>query len=94
MDIREIRLQEIKLVGISEKTSNQEEMNPKTAKIGITLERYFKNNLAEKISKRIKPGVTYCVYTNYAADEKGPYTYFVGEAVNRALRDKCRPFPL
>ena len=82
MDIREIRLQEIRLVGISEKTSNQEELNPKTAKIGVTLERYFKNNLAEKISKRIKPVVTYCVYTNYATEEKGPYTYFVGEAVN------------
>lgn len=71
----------IQLVGITARTNNAAEMNPDTAKIGATLQRYFQNNVAEKIEARKNPGTTFCVYTNYESDFNGDYTYFVGEAV-------------
>jgi predicted transcriptional regulator YdeE len=74
-------LNEIKLVGITAITSNHQEMSLEAAKIGKTLDKYFKNHLHEKINHRVKPGTTYCVYTNYETDESGMYTYFVGEEV-------------
>lgn len=78
----EINLNEIKLVGITVRTSNSLEMNPETAKIGQTIGKYFENNLSQKISERVKPGTTYCAYTEYDSDENGEYTYFVGEEVD------------
>ena len=69
------------LAGITARTSNHAEMNPETAQIGATLYKYISNNLAEKIPNRKKPGITYCVYTEYESDHTGPYTYFVGEEV-------------
>lgn len=79
MNKREAKLDTVKLVGIVVRTSNNLEANPETAKIGKTIEHYFKNNLNQKISARAKPGTTYCVYTEYESDEHGEYTYFVGE---------------
>ncbi len=81
MDKTHIQLKQIKLVGITARTSNAKEMNPETAKIGSTIGRYFENNLGAKIPNRVKPGTTYCVYTDYETDENGEYTYFVGEEV-------------
>jgi predicted transcriptional regulator YdeE len=75
-------LNEIKLVGIAVRTSNHLEFNPETAKIGQTIGKYFENNLSQKIASRVKPGTTYCAYTEYETDESGEYTYFVGEEVN------------
>lgn len=76
------QLSEIKLVGITARTSNSLEANPETAKIGQTVGNYFENNLSQKIANRIKPGTTYCAYTEYESDENGQYTYFVGEEVD------------
>lgn len=78
----ESRLNEVKLVGITTRTRNSLEMNPETSKIGKIIEKYYQHNLSQKISNRIKPGTTYCAYTEYASDEDGEYTYFVGEAVD------------
>ncbi|HJK86174.1 MAG TPA: GyrI-like domain-containing protein [Candidatus Megaira endosymbiont of Nemacystus decipiens] len=75
-------LSEIKLVGITARISNSLEGNPETAKIGQTIGNYFENNLSQKIAHRVKPGTTYCAYTEYETDENGQYTYFVGEEVN------------
>ena len=75
-------LREIKLVGITARTSNSLEGNPETARIGQTIGNYFENNLSQKIANRINPGTTYCAYTEYETDENGFYTYFVGEEVD------------
>ena len=82
MQNEKINLGEIKLVGITARTNNNAEMNPETAKISATLGRYYEGKLADKIIGRIKPGVTYCVYTDFETDENGEYTYFVGEEVD------------
>lgn len=72
---------EIKVIGLSVRTNNRNEMNPATGKIGGLVGRYFSQHLAEQIPNRKHPGVTFAVYTDYASDEHGDYTYFIGEEV-------------
>jgi predicted transcriptional regulator YdeE len=73
---------EIKLMGISARTNNKNEMNPATAKIGELVGRFWGQNMANQIPNRKTPGITLAVYTNYDTDEHGDYTYFIGEEVN------------
>jgi len=79
-------LPEIKLVGITARTNNLNEINPATAKISSTVQHYFHHALANKIPNRKNPGITFCVYTDYESDHTGDYTYFIGEEIN-ALTD-------
>jgi predicted transcriptional regulator YdeE len=75
-------LPEVKLVGITARTSNTREMNPDTAKIGATMQRFFTDGMQAQIMERKNPGTVFAVYTNYESDEHGQYTYFLGEEVN------------
>lgn len=79
-----IKLPEIKLVGITCRTSNAEVFNsaPEDNKIVQTIQKYFANGCSEKIAHRSKPRTTYGVYTNYESDFNGEYTYFIGEEVS------------
>lgn len=72
----------IKLVGITARTSNQLETNPETAQIGATMQKFFMEGVQSQIANRIQPGRVFAVYTNYASDEHGEYTYFLGEEVS------------
>lgn len=76
-----ISVPEMKLVGITARTNLASEMNLATAKIGATVQKYFQQGLSGKIQNRKKPGVTYCIYTNYESDFTADYTYFIGEEV-------------
>jgi predicted transcriptional regulator YdeE len=78
----ELSLPELKLIGLTCRTSLNNEMNPSSAKIPTMLQTYFGNQSPEKIPHRLTPGTTYCVYTNYESDYTGEYDYFVGEAVS------------
>lgn len=71
----------IQLVGITARTNNASEINPSTAKISPTVQKYFHNGLCEKIPHRKNPGTIFCVYTKYESDFTGNYTYFIGEEV-------------
>ncbi|MBX9577171.1 MAG: GyrI-like domain-containing protein [Chthoniobacterales bacterium] len=82
MQKTEVSLPELKLLGLSCRTSLNHEMSPSSAKIPGMLQKYFGSQSPEKIPHRLKPGVTYCVYTNYESDYTGEYDYFVGEVVN------------
>jgi predicted transcriptional regulator YdeE len=77
-----ITLPSITLIGISERTAFQFEMNPMTSKIGPCCQRYFGENLIGKVQGRTKPGTTYCVYTDYESNHTGAYTFFIGEEVD------------
>ena len=81
MEQTTLSLPSIKLVGIAARTNNMSEMDPEIAQIGATVQKYFQNGLAGNISCRAEPNVTYCVYTDYASDFNGNYTYFIGEKV-------------
>ncbi len=74
-------LPDIMLIGVTARTNNQNEMNPQTAKIGPLAGRYWGQNLAGSLLNRKTPGVTFSVYTDYASNEHGDYTYFIGEEV-------------
>lgn len=77
-------LSSIKLVGITARANNDSifKQDVTVNKVAETVYKYFHNAIAEKISNREKPGVTYCVYTDYESDYKGEYTYFIGEQVS------------
>lgn len=77
-----IQKPEIKLVGLCVRTNNKNEMDPATGKIGPLIQHYWNQNIAAQIQARKNPGVTFSVYTDYATDEHGDYTYFVGEEVS------------
>ncbi len=77
-----ITLLEVKLVGITAHTSNALEMNPETAKIGATMQKFFAGDMQAQIMERKNPGTVFAVYTGYESDEHGKYTYFLGEEVN------------
>ena len=76
-------LPEVNLVGISVRTNNANmfDPNPTNNKIAATVQKYFHEGLPGKITHRKKPGITYCVYTEYESDFTGDYTYFIGEEV-------------
>lgn len=76
------KISEIKLVGITARTSNALEMNPETSKIGTTMQKFFGSGMQAQIFGRENPGTVFAVYTDYESDEHGQYTYFLGEEVN------------
>lgn len=57
-------------------------MNQNTAKIGVTMNKFFASGAQAKIKNRKNPGTIFCVYTNYESDEHGEYTYYIGEEVS------------
>ena len=76
-----IKRPEIKLIGISVRTSYQQEIDKIKGAIFPCIQRYFHQALFEKIPNRTKPGTTFCAYTDYESDHTGAYTYFIGEEV-------------
>ena len=72
---------EIKLIGLTARTNNKNEMNPQTSKIGELAGRFWNQNIAGQIPNRNNPGVTLSIYTEYDSNENGDYTYFIGEEV-------------
>ena len=71
-----------KLVGISVRTNNANEMTADKAQIGKTIGNFYSESLTDQIGTKTNPGVIYSVYTNYDSDHTGDYTYFVGEEVD------------
>lgn len=78
-----LQLAEKKLVGIIVRTNNCTEINPLEGNIFPCIQKYFHQNIAQTISHRSRPGVTYCVYTEYESDHTGNYTYLIGEEVSK-----------
>ena len=76
-------LPEIKLVGITTRTSNAKAFasDPEVNPIAKTVQKYVQEGLAERIRSRKNPGTTLCVYTHYENNFMGEYTYFIGEEV-------------
>ena len=75
--------QESKMIyGLKVRTSNEKEMNPKTAKIGALWGEYF-----EKILPSLAQGTkVYGVYTNYESNAFGEFDVLAGSTVvNNAL---------
>ena len=82
MEQTKTQLPAIMLVGIIARTNNALEMDPATAIIGATVQKYMGTGLSSQISHRIQPNTTYSAFTDYASDFNGDYTYFIGEKVS------------
>lgn len=82
MKKQKIQLPEMKLIGLTTRTNNKNEMVNETAKIGKLASLYWGNQQANNIKHRSKPGVTYAIYTDFENHEYGDYTYFIGETVD------------
>lgn len=80
MQKTKLSLPEIKLVGLSVRTSKAIE-NPASSKIGPCAGQYFGGNLSDKIPHRKHKGRTLCAYSDYESDYTGEYTFYIGEEV-------------
>ena len=69
----------MKLIGISCRTSNAIEFDPKQQKIPTMIQKYFE--IARTIPHVSDTKKTFCVYTEYQNDLNGEYTYFIGSEV-------------
>ena len=76
-----VTLSEIKLIGISARTNNNNEMNPATSKIGQVIGQYFHQSSINSIPNLADPEISYSVYTKYENGHHGDYTYFFGQQV-------------
>lgn len=76
-----VEKEEIKIIGISVRTSNKQEMDKMRGKIFPCVKTYFHEKLFDKILHRKNPGTTFCAYTDYESDYHGDYTYFIGEEI-------------
>lgn len=68
--------------GISVRTQNSEEFEPKTAKIGELWNTFFTRNLANNIPGRLADTPLVGVYSNYASDVNDYYDATAGVLVS------------
>lgn len=73
---------EMQAIGIEVRTTNREEMDPSTARIGRLWERFLREDFAAAIPDRTPGGALLGIYTRYETDHNGPYTLIVGAEVN------------
>ncbi len=72
------------VVGISARTANAKEMTPQGV-IGPMWGRLMQEGLLEKIPNKADRNIV-AVYTDYASDHKGEYTYVLGARVTSGAR--------
>ena len=80
-----VRLEEIKIIGISVRTTNKN--HQAMADIPALWNTFFSNNVLEKIPNKINNEL-YCIYTDYESDHTGPYTTILGCKVSSF---ECEP---
>lgn len=69
------------IAGLEVRTTNQDEMDPRKAKIPGVWERVYKESLTDHIPGKKEPGVKLGAYTRYQSDANGPYSLIVGAEV-------------
>jgi len=67
------------VIGISARTTNAKEMTPEGL-IGATWGRLFQEGILDKIPNKADPRII-AVYTDYASDHNGEYTFLLGSRV-------------
>lgn len=75
-----IKLDQIKLVGISARVNNSKEISLSN-QINALVGEYYKKEVRSRLVHQKSPGKTFSVYLNYESDFTGPYDYFLGEEV-------------
>jgi len=81
MNPRAVRQDEFTVVGIAVRTSNAEQMTPERP-IGKQWERLFKEGVLAAIPNKADGNIV-ALYTEYASDKDGEYTYVLGGRVTK-----------
>lgn len=74
---------EVALVGIEAKTTNELEGDPDSARIPELWNRFYGTGVPNRVSHKSGDGNLLELYTDYASDETGEYTVFIGYEVER-----------
>lgn len=73
---------EFSLIGIAARTNNAKEMTDGGV-IPAQWNKFFSEGVLAKIPNKVDTNI-YAVYTDYASDRNGDYTYFIGTKVSDA----------
>ena len=76
-----VRRDELRVVGIETRTSNQREAEEATAAIPALWRRFHREEVERRIPGRAAAGRTCAVYTDYEGDHRGGYRLVVGAEV-------------
>jgi predicted transcriptional regulator YdeE len=77
-----VDLKKFTIIGISARTSNAQEAAA-SGVIAKQWDRFYKEGILDKVPNKADPAV-YAVYTDYASDRNGDYTYIIGAKVSDA----------
>lgn len=69
------------VAGLTVRTTNRKEIDPKTQRIGPLWGRFFSEGIADKTAARISDPRIFGVYSNYESDAHGPFDLTCGVAV-------------
>ena len=81
MNPKAVQQEEFTVVGIAVRTSNAEQMTPERP-IGKQWERLFKEGVLAAIPNKANDNIV-ALYTEYASDKDGEYTYVLGARVTK-----------
>src|SRR5262249_2658666 len=81
------------VVGLSMRPSNADEMAGK-GRIGAIWERFYAEDLVQKIPNQTEPGVVLALYTEYQEDVNAPYSFPVGVKVHDVADPPARTYRL
>jgi predicted transcriptional regulator YdeE len=81
MNPRAVQQEEFAVVGIAVRTNNAEQMTPERP-IGKQWERLFKERVLAAIPNKADGNIV-ALYTEYASDKDGEYTYVLGARVTK-----------
>ena len=82
MEPKLVTKDEIKLIGIETRTTNQREADPAMAKIPGLWQRFFTESIEEKIPNKTNAGARFGTYTNYESDHTGEYSLIAAAEVS------------
>jgi len=81
---KQVHQRQFSIIGIEARTTNAKEMSNQ-AVIGKQWQRFFQEQVLQKIPDKADPNI-YAVYTDYATDRSGEYSFVIGAKVNQESR--------
>ena len=82
MEINEVKLNPLKVAGMSVRTKNADESDPAKSKIMPLYKRFFDENIETQIPDKIDEDYFMGVYTDYESDQNGEYTLLISKEVS------------
>jgi len=87
MDVKQREVRPFSVSGLQVRTCNASEQQPGTARIGPMWERFFVEDIFDKIPHKQPDSFMYGVYSNYESDASGHFDVTAGAAVTAPSED-------